>query len=58
VKVKIEFTLDVNPDAWSSNYGVTGAAKIREDVRRYVESDVTDFFRSHGFLKEDAACHD
>lgn len=52
MKVKIEFTLDVDPKAWSSNYGVTGAAEIREDIRRYVEGDVTEFFRSNGYLKE------
>lgn len=51
MKIKIEFTLDVDPEAWSSNYGVKGAAEIREDVRAYVQNDVTEFFRSNGYLK-------
>lgn len=50
MKVEIRFTLDVDPEAWTANHGVTGAAEIRKDVRKYVQTDVTDFFRTNGLL--------
>ena len=36
---KIEFTVDVDPEAWELNYG-TGRNEIRNDVKGYVENIV------------------
>ena len=35
MKVRVTVTLDIDPDAWESNYGVSGASAIREDVRSW-----------------------
>lgn len=34
MKVRISFTLDVDPEAWANEYGVA-AAEIRQDVQTY-----------------------
>lgn len=34
IKVRIEVTVEVDVDAWSSVYGID-PAKVREDVREY-----------------------
>tara|TARA_Y100000361_G_scaffold31462_1_gene26330 strand:+ start:293 stop:529 length:237 start_codon:yes stop_codon:yes gene_type:complete len=39
MKIKIEFTVDVDPEAWELNYG-TGRNEIRNDVKGYVENIV------------------
>ena len=36
VKVKITFTLDINPDAWCLEYGVP-RENVRADVQSYFE---------------------
>ena len=42
MKIKVTITLDVDTDAWTLNYGVEGAKKIREDVKTYVFTLVHD----------------
>ena len=42
MRVKIEFTVEVDAEAWTATYGVQGAAEIREDVRLYVKGQVDD----------------
>lgn len=37
LKVRVTFTVDIDAEAWTANYGAEGAAAIREDVRVYVE---------------------
>lgn len=38
VKVRISFTVDIDPQAWATEYATgAGAGEVREDVRRYVE---------------------
>lgn len=40
MKIKVSMTVDIDPEAWTSNYGVEGAAAIRADVREYCEEAV------------------
>ncbi len=35
MKIKIDFTVDVDPDAWELNYG-TPRSEIRDNVKDYV----------------------
>lgn len=50
MKVKIEITVDIDVDAWTLNYGIEGAKKIREDVKESVEQGVTEHLRELGML--------
>jgi hypothetical protein len=53
VKVRVTFTVDVDPEAWSLNYGTgTDPADVREDVRRYVENGAVEQLREVGVLAE------
>lgn len=36
MKVAITLTVTVDPETWEDEYGVAGAAALREDVRSYV----------------------
>lgn len=38
MKVRINITVEVDAEAWTLNYGVEGAAAIREDVVTYVRA--------------------
>lgn len=38
MKVKISVTLEVDAEGWERDYGVAGAAAIRQDVQTYVHS--------------------
>lgn len=40
MKVKVSFTVDVDTEVWTLNYGVEGAAEIRADVKTYIENEV------------------
>lgn len=51
MKVRINFTIDVDPEAWSLNYGVPREA-MREDAQAYVENLVTEHMRDLGLLSE------
>ena len=37
MKIKIEFTVDVDPDAWELNYG-TNRNEVRDDVKGYIKN--------------------
>lgn len=51
MKVKVSFTVDVDPDAWDLNFGTgTDAATVRDDARRYVENGAVDQLRDLGLL--------
>lgn len=54
MKIRVELTVDIDPGAWTLNYGVEGAKEIREDVRNYVEGTVVEQLRAVGVLKESA----
>jgi len=46
MKVKVSFTVDIDPQAWEENYGVgPDRAAIREDVRTYVINGAVDQLR-------------
>ena len=51
MKVKIEFTVDIDQEAWELNYG-TPRSQIRDDVRSYVEHGVNTQFEGLGVLAE------
>lgn len=48
MKIKLQFTIDVNPDAWIEAYGVD-RADVRDDVRDYVRNSVTAHMIENGF---------
>ena len=49
MKVRISFTVDVDPLAWSENYGVTGS-DVRPDVQNYAEQVLLQQFEESGVL--------
>jgi len=36
MKVRLDFTVDIDATAWIENYGVE-AQEVREDVKRYIQ---------------------
>lgn len=50
MKVKIAFTVDIDPDTWTMNYGIEGASEIREDVKEFAKNAVIDQFGAIGVL--------
>lgn len=38
MKVRLEFTVDINPEEWTRAFGVAGASEIRQDVREYMRN--------------------
>ena len=35
MKIRISFTLDIDPDAWALEYGIA-KSEVREDVQTYI----------------------
>lgn len=52
MKIHVEFTVDIEPDAWTLNYGISGAREIREDVKGYVEEAALNQLALVGVLRE------
>jgi hypothetical protein len=50
VKVRIVVMVNIDPEAWTMNYGVEGAAEIRADVVAYVGSLVREQLNDVGVL--------
>jgi hypothetical protein len=49
MKVRVEVTLEVDPEVWDLNYGTgTEARFVREDVKSYVQNMVADHFTELG----------
>lgn len=48
MKVRISFTVDVDPEAWEMNYGVSGGAAIREDAKTKARYDITEHWGPSG----------
>lgn len=44
MKVKITHTLDIDPEKWEMNYGVSGADDIRSDVKAHVANTLFEYF--------------
>lgn len=56
MKVRVGFTVEIDPEAWDLNYGTgTEAAVIREDVRTYIEQGARDQLAGVGVLKDQEA---
>jgi len=53
MKIKIEFTVDVDPEAWELNYG-TSRNEIRDNVKDYVLNIVLHQLDVVGVLAEGA----
>jgi hypothetical protein len=54
MKVRVSFTVDIDPEAWDANYGTGREAKaIRADVQTYIENGVKDQLRELGLLTEE-----
>lgn len=51
MKVRVEFTVDIDPEAWEMNYGVPRSEQ-REDIRNYCEQGMRDQLREVGVLKD------
>ena len=49
MKVKIEFTINIDTDAWIETYG-TPPSEVRDDVKHYAEYIVEEQFRENGLL--------
>ena len=51
MKVKIEFTVEIDPDAWILNYGCE-PHQVRDDVKSYCQYGVFGQLENVGVLKE------
>jgi hypothetical protein len=49
MKVKIEFTIDIDQDTWQQEYGIA-REDVREDVKTYVINGSMDHLREMGLL--------
>jgi hypothetical protein len=52
VKVRVVITLDIDPETWATEYGVTGARDIREDVVRWADNALQSHASDLGLLTE------
>ena len=52
MKVKIEFTVEIDPDAWILNYGCK-PHQVRDDVKSYCRYGVFGQLENVGVLKEE-----
>ncbi len=48
MKVKITHTLDIDPESWEMNYGVSGTDAIRKDVREHAFHMLNEHYGSLG----------
>lgn len=51
MKVRVSFTIDIDPKAWSEEYGVETAAEIRQDVSDNIRYGVLAHLEEQGLLK-------
>ena len=49
MKVKIEFTVDIDADTWAREYSLD-KSEVREDVKAYVENGARDHLSDMGLL--------
>jgi hypothetical protein len=52
MKVRITVTVDIDPEAWTTDYGVTDQTAIRDDVREWATNLVTEQLQSQMMLIE------
>lgn len=36
MKIAVSLTVEIDPEDWTTNYGIVGDQRIREDVKNYV----------------------
>jgi len=51
MKIKIEFTIDIDADAYAHEYGIENS-EVRQDVKAQVEDNAICLFQSFGFVAE------
>lgn len=49
MRVRVSFVVDVDVEAWMSEYGVA-REDVRDDVRTYIENGALDQLRDFGLL--------
>jgi hypothetical protein len=52
VKVRVTFTVDIDADAWSREYGTDVPAVIRADVKTYAEQAIHAHLSCMGLLTD------
>ena len=52
MKVKVEVTLDVNPEAWVDDFGVA-RSEVREDVKGYFAGLCIEHAQTLGHIQSD-----
>lgn len=52
-KVKVSFTLDVDLDAWASEYALE-KSEVRADIQDYAKTVIREYFSVRGLLIEGA----
>lgn len=50
IKVRIPVTVEIDMDAWCTDYATETAAEVREDVKRHIAESVHQHFDSLGVL--------
>lgn len=51
MKVRVKsFTVDINVDAWMTNYGVD-RSEVRADVQTYIENGIRDHLAALGLIE-------
>ncbi|MEB3023465.1 MULTISPECIES: hypothetical protein [Mycolicibacter] len=51
MKVRIDFTVDINEEAWAAEYGTADTAETRSDVQQHAKNMITGHFDSIGVLR-------
>lgn len=51
MRVAIHLTVDIDPEAWEADYGVSGYAAIRQDVKEYIEHTLHSHLMSLSLLE-------
>lgn len=54
MKVRVEFTVDVDREMWERTYGLEGEAAVRSDVREAAYHWATQQMAAEGLLAEKA----
>jgi hypothetical protein len=55
MRTSITIKLDLDPEAWTLNYGIEGWPAIRANAKAYTETMIVEHFRDLGLLLEEDA---
>lgn len=53
MKIRVTFTLDIDPESWASEYGLD-KTEVREDIQAYLANEAREWMNMMGHLKKDA----